>query len=135
MRADVGDCAERAAERRIEPPVPVRRLVQPVLDVRPMGVPDAADVSAANARSGLVAERIEADVVVRAVHEATLLGQLHELGRLLRGDGERLLADDVLAGGEHGLHLRVVQVVRSGQVDDVDLVVRQHRLERLVRLR
>ena len=45
---------------------------------------------------------------------------------------QRLLADDVLAGGERLLHLRVVQVVRRRQVDDVDRVVREQRLVAVV---
>ena len=57
VRADVGDGAQRPAELRIETPVPVGRLVQPVLDVRPVRVPDLAEVprrtrSRASCRSG-----------------------------------------------------------------------------------
>ena len=49
-------------------------------------------------------------------------------------DRQRLLADDVLPGREHRLHLRVVEVVRRRQVNDVDTLVLEHRLEALVRL-
>ena len=53
-------------------------------------------------------------------------GELVDLGH--RAD-ERLLAEDVLAGPQHGLDLRPVQVRRRAQVDDVDLVVGQHLVE------
>ena len=42
---------------------------------------------------------------------------------------ERLLAEHVLAGPEHRLDLRPVEVRRGAQVDDVDLVVGQHLVE------
>ena len=42
---------------------------------------------------------------------------------------ERLLAEHVLAGPEHRLDLRAVEVGRGAQVDDVDLVVGQHLVE------
>jgi hypothetical protein len=67
------------------------------------------------------------------VDEAALVGEPHELGRLRGGQRERLLADDVLAGGERGLHLRVVEVIRRRDVDDVHARVRQQRLVALVR--
>ena len=77
-------------------------------------------------------EREEAQVEVRAVDEAARLGELEQLAGLLRRHRERLLADDVLARGEHLLRLRMVQVVRRRQVDDVDRVVGEQRLERVV---
>ena len=135
MRADVGDGAQRAALLGVEPPVPVGRLQQPVLDVDAVDAVDRAEVAAADPRAGLPAERVEADVVVRAVDEPALLGEPEQLAGLRGGQRQRLLADDVLAGREHGLHLRVVEVVRRRQVDDADAVVVQHRLEALVRLR
>jgi hypothetical protein len=79
VRADVGNGAQRAAQFGIEPPVPVGRLVQPVLDVGAVAVSDRADVAAPNALTRLVEERIEADVVVRAVHEPARLGKLQQL--------------------------------------------------------
>ena len=45
-------------------------------------------------------------------------------GRPGEVDGERLLAHDVLAGGQRGLDQRAVQVVGRADVDDVDLVGR-----------
>ena len=67
--------------------------------------------------------------------EPALLGEAEQLAGLLRGERQRLLAHDVLAGGEHAFDLRVVEVVRRRQMDDVDALVGQHGLETVVRLR
>jgi hypothetical protein len=45
-------------------------------------------------------------------------------------DGDRLLADHVLAGGQGGQRQRLVQVVGRTQVDDVDAVVRDELVTR-----
>jgi hypothetical protein len=68
------------------------------------------------------------------VDEAAALGKLEELRRLRGIHRERLLADDVLTCLERRLDLRVVQMVRRRQVDDVDAPLREHRLEALERL-
>ena len=70
-----------------------------------MDVPDLADLALAHALAGLLDDRVEADVEVRAVDEPGALRQLDELRRLDRGHRERLLADDVLAGRERLLRL------------------------------
>ena len=62
-----------------------------------MDVPDVADLSGRHPGPCLVHEREEAKVEVRAVDEAARLREREQLGRLLRGHRERLLADDVLA--------------------------------------
>ena len=98
-----------------------------------MDVPDLADPAVRDERASFLALRVEADVEVRAVDESAALGELEQLGRLHRVQRERLLADDVLARLEDRLHLRVVQVVGRRQVHDLDALVRQHRLEALVR--
>src|SRR5262245_43413042 len=67
--------------------------------------------------------------------EPALVCKAHELAGLPRRQRERLLADDVLPGLERRLRLRVVQVVRRRDVDDVDAVVLEQRLVALVRLR
>jgi hypothetical protein len=79
-----------------------------------------------------VHERKEAKVEVRAVDEAARRRESEQLGRLLGRHRERLLADDVLARRERLLRLRVVQVVRRRQMDDVDGRVREQLLNRLV---
>ena len=99
-----------------------------------MDVPDAAELAVEYPLPRLVQDRVEADVVVRAVDEARLLGQPEQLRRLRGGERQRLLADDVLSGSEDGLDLRVVEVVGRRQVHDPHAVVVQHRLEALVRL-
>jgi hypothetical protein len=111
--ADVGDGAEHAALAGVEPPVPVGRLQQPVLDVDAVDAVDGTEVPAPDARASLSAERVEADVVVRAVDEPAVRGEPEQLAGLPRRERERLLADDVLARGEHRLDL--VAALRRGR--------------------
>ena len=132
MRADVAHRAQLSGPLGLEAPVPVGRLREPVLQVAAVDVPDLAQLACADARARLLHDRVEADVEVRAVDEARLLGALEKLRRLLGGQRERLLADDVLAGFERRQHLRVVEVVRRREVHDVDLLVGEHGLVRLV---
>ncbi len=93
-----------------------------------MHVPDGTDLAAQNQRASLLHLRIEADVEVRAVHNAALDGQLEQLSRLIGGHSERLLADDVLARLERLLDLRIVELVRRRQMDDVHTLVAEQLL-------
>ena len=61
------------------------------------------------------------------------LRQLDELCGLVGRHGQRLLAHNVLPGGECLHHLRVVEMVWRRDMDDVDSVVVEHCLVRLVR--
>ena len=134
VRADVADRAQAAAHRRVEPPVPVGVQEQPVLQVAAADQVDVAQRPGAHPGRGLLDLRVEADVEVHGVHEPGALGERHELGGLARVHAERLLADDVLAGLQHRLDLRVVEVVGRREVDDVHARVREHRLEAVVGL-
>ena len=80
-------------------------------------------------------ERVEPDVEVDGVDEAGRGGQLDKAGGLRRGHRQRLLADDVPPGCEDLAGLRDVEVVRRGDVDDVDGRVREHLVQRLVGVR
>ena len=133
VRADVGDRAQRAALLRLEAPVPVGRIEQPVLQVAAVDVPDVAQRADAHERPRLVDHRVEAKVEVRAVDEPAPLGELEQLGRLRRGRRERLLANDVLAGRQGIAYLAVMEMVRGRHVDDVDPLVGEQRLVALVR--
>jgi len=103
VRADVGHGAQRPALLRIETPVPVGWLQQPVLDVDAVDAVNGAGLAAANARPCFAAEGVEPDVVVGAVDESACLGETQQLCRFLRRERERLLADDVLAGRQTAL--------------------------------
>ena len=84
---------------------------------------------------GVLVERVVADVEVGGVDQAGRGGEGDQLARLRRRHRQRLLADDVAAGGEDGLRLRQVEVVGRGDVDRVDRRVVEERLERGVRAR
>ena len=61
--------------------------------------------------------------------ESTRRGEVDELARFARAEGEGLLAVDVATGLEGLLRDRVVGVVNRQVDDDVDLVVREEVLE------
>ena len=134
--ADVGHRPQLAALGREDAPVVVGVEEQPVLHVAAGHVVDLAELAAAHPLAGLDRERVEADVVVDARGlPRVLAGEGHELGRLLRGHGQRLLAQHVLAGLERGLRHLEVQLVRRADVDRLDRLVVEQLLQRAVGLR
>jgi hypothetical protein len=68
-------------------------------------------------------------LTLTAWHEPAGGREPQQLGGLHRLHSERLIAHDVLASGERGADLFGVQVVRRAEVDDVDALVGQHRVE------
>ena len=100
VRPDVADRPERAALVGLEPPVPVGLEQQPVLEVVAGDEPDVAEVAGGDELADVLVERVEADVEVDRVDEPARRGELDQLGGLGRGHRQRLLADDVPAGGE-----------------------------------
>ena len=133
MGADVGDGRQLAALLHQDAPVVVGVVVEPVLGVAAVDVVDRAHVAAAHHVVRLQVERVEADVVADGRRLLFALRQLHQLGRLLRVHGQRLLAQDVLAGQERLLGQRVMQHVGHGEMDGVNVLVRQHFVDALVR--
>ena len=99
-----------------------------------MDVPDVAELAARDERAGLLALRVEADVEVRAVDEPASLGELEQLRRLLRVIASGFSQTTCLPASSACLRLRVVEMVRRRQMDDVDAIVGEHRLEAVVRL-
>ena len=133
MRTDVRDRTQVASEGGVEPPVPVGVEEEPVLEVVPRDQAHLTQLTRRDHAVHMLAERVEAQVVVDGVHPTTAVSDPKEVGRLGRGHGEGLLADDVLARFERGLCLLVVEVVRRGDVDDLDPPVVEHGLEALIR--
>jgi hypothetical protein len=86
---------------------------------------DVAQVAGGHAFAHVLMERVEPDVEVHGIDEAARPGLVDQPRGLGRGHRERLLADDVLACGEDRRRLRDMEVVRRGDVDDVDRVVRE----------
>jgi hypothetical protein len=112
MGADVADCAKLTAPVGLQSPVPVGLEEEPVLEVAAGHQPDVAECVIGDDLARVLVQRVEADVEVHGADPAGSLGKPHELTRLLRGQGQRLLADDVAPGGEDLAHLRMVKVVR-----------------------
>ena len=59
-------------------------------------------------------------------NEALALRERDHLVELLRIESDRLLDEQVLAVLQRLFHEAVVSVVRTGDIDDVDIVVREH---------
>ena len=59
----------------------------------------------------VLADRIETEVEVDGMHAPALLRELQQVSRLRGSHGQRLLADDVLAGAKCGARMLVMQVI------------------------
>src|SRR5260370_1351460 len=114
------------------PRVPVLFEEQPVLQVVPRDQAHLTERALADQAVDVLADWIEAKVVVRRVHAPAALGDLEQVGGLGGRHGERLLADDMLAGAQRRARVLVMQVVGGGDMDDLDARIGKHRLEALV---
>ena len=132
MRSDVTDRAEGAALAGLQPPVPVGVVEEPVLEIVAGDEPDLAQVAGGDPLTDVLVERVEPDVEVDGVDQPARGRLPDEPSRLGGGQGEGLLADDVLASAEDRRRLRHVEVVRRGDVDDVDGRVGENLVERAV---
>ena len=96
--ADVGNGPQVGVTIRLDPPVVVIDQQQPVLGVGTRDREDSAQLATRDASVHLLAERIEAEVVI---HARRLLGmgrgRFHQLRSLLGTDRQRLLAEHVFA--------------------------------------
>ena len=118
-----GDVRDHAAAGRgvVDPPaLEVRRQVYRVKHPHAQHRPDPAvgdQVADGQMRAGVP------KVMVGREDDALRLRRPHHLRRLGGGHRERLLAKHVLAGGDGRHGLRVVLLVRGGDVDGTDLRV------------
>ena len=137
VRTDVGDGPQRALARGVEAPVPVGVEQQPVLVVAAGDEPRFTHRAGRDHRRRVLVLGVVADVEAHRVHDAGGGRFGDELGGLDRRHAERLLAHDVLAGGDDGTDVVGVEMVRAGDVHGVDprvgeqiLDARHHRWER-----
>ena len=115
-----------------EPPVPVGRHQEPILEVAPCDKTWLADPAAADMRPCLVAGGIEADVEAERVDETARACSIDQVGGVRARQRQRLLADDMFAGLERRADLLGVGVVRGRDVDRVDGRVGERVLEAVV---
>ena len=80
MRADVADRAQLAAEPRVDAPVPVGVQQQPVLEVVAGDEADVAELAGHDHAVQVLAQRVEAQVVVHRVDPPARLGGAQEIG-------------------------------------------------------
>src|SRR3954464_4329028 len=121
VRADVGERPRGAAELLVDAPVVIGRLEQPILEGAAMDQPDRPGDARADALARL-AHR--GGVAVDERKRSGEGGGRRRVDHLLRPavvDRQRLLADDVLAGGQRGLGERKVQMIGRADVHDVDV--------------
>jgi len=122
VHPDVAEGAGAAAERRLEPPVPVAGTRQPVLQVRPVQQAQGPDVPAAHPSPRVAHRGIEAVHERHGGDDGSRGRQGGEAPRGVHARRQRLLADHMLAGRHRALGQRRVQVVRRADVDDIDVV-------------
>src|SRR5579862_4640465 len=111
VRANVGDGAQLPAQLGLQTPVPVGGIREPVLQEAAMDEADFANGAGSDQRFGLNAQRIVTEIVGHAADAVGFLGQRDELRGFARVHGQRLFAQDVLAGAEEFGGLFKVDVV------------------------
>ena len=104
-------------------------MKQPVLEVSARDKADIAKRPLADQLVDVLVERVEADVEVDRADPAAPCSQLHQLRRLGRSDGQRLLADHVPPSCEDRFDLGVMERVGGGDVDDLHPLVTEQLFE------
>ena len=94
---------------------------------------ELAEVARSGVDAHLLDEWVAAGVVAGCVHDASLRCRLQHAPALLDRHGERLLANDVEATLDRGERLRGVNGVRSADVEHIDVLALEQRLEVVVR--
>jgi hypothetical protein len=120
VRADIGHAARRAASLRVDAPVPVRVVEQPVLRISALHGENLAQLAGLSHAAQLLHHGVVAQIVADAVAQPRLRGQGNQFPRLADGCGQRLFADHVLAGFERLFGHRIVQRVGGEDVDRID---------------
>ena len=90
---------------------------------------DLAELAGGDALPGLQAQAGRSGRCSRRRRRRQRAAQRDQFGRLGAGHRQRLLADDVLAGGQRLPALLEVEAVRRGEVDDADRGVGEQLLE------
>src|SRR5579862_341265 len=120
VRANIGHAARWSARARVDAPIPVRVIEQPVLRIRALQNKNLAEVTSFAQAPHLLDHRVVAKIVTNSVAQSLPRRKSHELLRLRGRGGQRLLAEHVLASKKgvlgHGEMLRV----RRADVDGVD---------------
>ena len=117
MRADVAECERRTGLGRVKAPLCGRNLI---LDLEVVAAEckthvdnaDLTEIAVFDHLACLLDELMTGVAVGHADNAVFLLGQLYQLVRLLGGEAQRLLADNVQTGFESSLADLVVHTVR-----------------------
>ena len=132
MGAEVADDIRRAGAVRVDAPAGGGEE-QVVAEIPPVGERELAELAGGDVDTHLLDERIAAGVVAGRVHEPPLGCGLEHRAALRRRDRQRLLADDVDPALDCRERLRRVGGVRGADVEDVDVLALEQRLEVVVR--
>src|ERR1700719_3111585 len=130
VRADVGNGAELAAEFRIEPPVPVSRVKQPILQKAAMNEFGLADGAFHNESASFLAKRVVTQVVSNAADFPCFAGESDEQFRLGRIHCQRLLAEDVFSRAHQAAGLVEGEIVGGAEVNYINGRIRGEFVER-----
>ena len=91
---------------------------------------DRADLARTDALVHATVVDVEAAVEAHGREGAGPPGRIEAVARALEARGDRLLAQDRLAGGDAGEHVRLVRIRRRADGDDAHPRVREHRRQR-----
>ena len=127
VRPDIAHRSQRTIGLRIDAPIPIGVIQQPILRVGSLRNQDFAQIAGLDHAADLLDHGIVAEVVLDAIGNAFLGRQVHQLARLAGSQSERLLAQHVLAGRERRFAHGVMQRVRRQNVYRLDFGILQQR--------
>jgi hypothetical protein len=118
----------KSVRRIVTPAIGVERLEDTVAEIG-LDMERLADGAGIEALLELLHRRLPAALMADAEGDARLLAGLDHPLRGLDGERQRLLAEDLLAGGSGLQRQRLMQRVRHGDDDRVDLRILEHLLD------
>src|SRR5947209_4100329 len=111
MRSDIRHATRRPGSLRLDPPVPVSVVEQPILGIRALHDQNLTQLAGLTNRSHLLHHRVVAQVVTNAVAQSLTFGERDKFFGFGNSGGQGLFAQHVLAGKErmlrHGKMLRI----------------------------
>ncbi len=111
VRANIGNRAQLATEFGLQPPVPIGRVQQPVLQKTSVYQAWKSNRAARHHRFGLMTKRVVAQIVGHSSGALALCGKFHQHFRFTRVRRQRFFAQHVLARAQQFTRLLEVQII------------------------
>ena len=122
MGTDIGECARRA---RLDTPVPVRFVKQPILRIRSLDHLNVAQFAGFAHAAHVLYLGVGTHIVEGAMRQTLFFGQRDHCGCFRDRGGQGLLAQYVLARLHRRLRHGEVQLVRSTYVNRIEFRIGQ----------